>query len=253
MNKQGVHTRCGPAGARRSWIAAGLMAGSLLLAGCGSTEDLTPSAGGSKSGGGGTEAGGGGTGGEGTVDHSAVIRGLKVCDMIDLEPLTTTLRSEYVGVPKDTEPGRGLDPDGPNCTAKLIGDDDSAPTYLGLGTIDVSVLPYPSDGQARSSYDTRIAVQNHMDPDASTVPLDGDWDQGTLVSGERTLVTKRPYLHSSAYALVRTDSYLVKVSVEISTTGKEPESMSVVREPLRPLVLDLVTSLYDAVNTELNE
>lgn len=187
--------------------------------------------------------GGDGTGRSSTADNRTTIRAMQVCPMIDLKPLMGAIHAAYAWGPNDIKPGRGIDPDGVVCAAGLRRV-DGADTYVASGEVSVAVVPYLSDDDAVGNYDNRVTREG-KNTNASTEELSGAWDQGSLIRSQDGS-------HSSAYAVVRKDDYLVKVAVTMSATGAHPASISVANESTRPVLEDILTSLYDRVGTELN-
>ncbi|HEY9410283.1 MAG TPA: hypothetical protein VIP77_11940 [Jiangellaceae bacterium] len=103
---------------------------------------------------------------------ASVVAAMKVCGLVDLQPLVTTLSSPgYVYGPEDIPPGSGVEPAGPQCFAQLDlpGSTEAVPARL-----NVAVVPLGSTDEASEKYDSRLAEATGFEgPRLRTSPAPG--------------------------------------------------------------------------------
>jgi hypothetical protein len=224
---------------RRVWSRAGAVLGAGLLmaaAACGGGE------------------GSGGSGGAPRGDDSAggdvksAVGIMKVCELVDLEPLATTLTSPgYEFGPEDVPAGNGVDPGGPQCAAQLT----LPPLTSVAGTkqdhvparLNVAVVPYDDAVAATAQFDKRIGDSQGF-PGSESEELDGPWTRGTIVTvegGSDNLV----------HGLVQMDGLLVKIYLQFSPDKDLREKFAFTVENVKVTVGEVLTDLYAAVSAEV--
>lgn len=93
---------------------------------------------------------------------TAGVASLKVCELVDLQPLLTTLAAPgYEYGPEDIPVGSGVDPAGPQCFAQMklppLRDAAGVVEELVPARLQVSVVPLGSIDKANGDFDGRVA------------------------------------------------------------------------------------------------
>lgn len=205
---------------------AALTAGLLALTACSGNDTTSPPAGADTSSGGG-----------------AAVSTLKVCDLVDLDPLAATLGStEYKAGPEDVPAGNGIDPGGPQCFAQL---EMTLPTNEDLvaARLNIAVVPYQTADSAAKSFQQRLTETEGF-PGAQPEELPGDWTTGKVV----TVPSDSDNL---VYSLAQQDDYLVKVQVQYAGDTSYSGKHAFTIEDVKKTVVDLLVELHTAVTTEI--
>ncbi|WP_436770705.1 hypothetical protein [Yinghuangia sp. YIM S09857] len=229
---------------RRGRLAANLvLTGGLLLsvAACNGADggETTGS-----SGGGGAQA----DASEAAKNASSEIAVMTVCDLLDVKRMAEdVMKTQFVpGDPKEIGKGVGLDPAGPQCSAQLKlpslrTSAGGSPTPSANARFDASVLAYSSAAYADGEFDDRVAkVNKHLNVENIPTPLNGPWTEGVLIKG-RDQSTDR------VYALVRKDSYLLKIDMAWGTDAQLFEKYPFTRDTLGAFFEESMTPFATAV------
>lgn len=167
---------------------------------------------------------------------------LKVCDLVDLDPLAARLGStEYKSGPEDVPPGRGMDPGGPQCFAQL---EMTLPSKEDLvaARLNVAVVPYQSADSAKKSFGDRLTETEGF-PGAQSAELPGDWTAGKVVTvdGDSDRLV---------YALAQQDDYLVKVQLQYPGDSSYSSKFPFTIDDVRTTVVELLTELHTTVTAK---
>lgn len=209
-------------GRRFRMLAGALLGAGLLLiaSACGDKGGDTPS--------------GGANGGS---DVLSKVAALKVCELVDLKELASTLNSTgYTNGPSDVAKGSGKDPDGPQCFAQMtmpeLGSNVTVPTI-----VNAAVVAYPTATEAATQLAQRTAKS---DPSDVTTDLTGDWTKGVLLARPGTS-------NSLVLGVVQKDSYLVVLEVQVPSdaafgTDKWPFTLDQVKTTVTETIGKFYTS-----------
>ena len=210
-------------------IAAGLLA----VAACAGDQEPVSSPGS-------TGVGAGASAGDG-VDAS-VVAALKVCELVDLQPLVTTLSSPgHVYGPEDIPPGSGVEPAGPQCFTQLDlpGSMEPIPARL-----NVAVVPLGSSDEASEKYDSRLAEATGFEG-ATAEDLTGPWSRGAVV-------TAGGMTENVVMTIVQQDNLVVKFYLQVSSDESNGERFPFTLDDVTSTVAEMTEPLYTAVNAAVD-
>lgn len=196
----GSRARSGPW--RRRGLAA-LGAGILLtLTACGGDSDD-----GTGLGGDGAGPGSGDTDGDGGgVTETALEPPENVCDLVDIAALQAALASDsFAQEPTDYPKGYGFEPGGMQCVARINYPPYNPAFEYTAATMDLAVIDMPTAGEADEQFDQRVTQYQDKDG-AESQPVDGAWDQATLI----TISSRGSTMN---YAVAQHDNLVLVVNV----------------------------------------
>ncbi|GAA2825525.1 hypothetical protein [Kribbella solani] len=192
----------------------------------------------------GTPPGGGGGGGGGT-NYVPKATALKVCSLIDLAPLARSLHSTgYTFGPKDVPAGVGLEWNGPQCSAQFT----LAPlggTVMVPARLNAAVIAYPTAAEADQQFQDRVKKAADKEAGTATVTeLPGEWTKGTIV-------VSRGHGDNALYALIRKDSYLVKISLQVSSDAAGKAKWPFTLNQTQATVASTAKAFYTSASAKL--
>lgn len=183
------------------------------------------------------------------VYADAEISVMKICSMVDLAPLLAKMKTKYATGPTDISKGVGVDPAGPQCEAqvalpKVKSGANSPAIRPANARLNVSVPPYNSADYAATEFDTRIAqVRKHLKVQRTETPLTGTWTEGVLING-RDKATNR------VYAMVRKDSYLLKLELSWETDAEYHQKFPFSRDDVATVFRQTMVPFFTAVSAK---
>lgn len=193
------------------------------------------------------------TGGDGADDPAVVaeaeIAVMKICEQVDLAPLTSAMKAEFASGPTDVGKGVGVDPAGPQCEAQIdlpeVKSGENSPAVDPANArLNVAVLPYLSADNAAAEYDTRVQQATQFaSVEKTDTPLTGAWTKGVVING-RDQATDR------VYALVQKDSYLLKIELAWDSDAEFFEKYPFTRDDVAGAFQTMMTPFYTAVSAK---
>ncbi len=230
------HTQSVQSRGRRIRVLAAVLSAGLLLsaAACGS---------------GGDSAGGLPSGDDSAGDSvRSNVSLLKVCELVDLETLATTLTSPgYEFGPEDIPVGSGVDPGGPQCAAQLKLPQLASATGMAEDLIparlQVAVTPHDDIAAATAGFDERISYAEDGEGSESE-ELDGPWTRGKIVTAEGGG-------DELVHGIVQKDTYVVRIELHVSPDEGYQDKFTFTIEDVKAAVVEVLGTLYTAVSAEI--
>ncbi|MEV0650248.1 hypothetical protein AB0I28_33805 [Phytomonospora sp. NPDC050363] len=235
MNQQTSSTTTGTPRRGRIRVAAGLVLSAGLLlsaAACGDKGDT-------------------GSGGDDPATIAeAEIAVMKVCEQVNLDPLTAKVGGEFETGPEDVGKGAGADAGGPQCTGQITLPElrvnaNSEPSEMTNANLNVAVIPYSSNDGAAAEFDKRTTEVTGLTPEGQAVTdLSGSWTKGKVISGDGTST-------SQVYALVQQDSYLLKIQLSYPSDAEYEDKYPFTTADLAAVFQEIMTPFHAAVTAKV--
>ncbi|GLZ81821.1 hypothetical protein Afil01_66280 [Actinorhabdospora filicis] len=213
---------------RRVRVLAGALLGAgllLIASACGDKGGDTPS------------------GGDNGGNLTTKVASLKVCELVDLSQLASTLHSTgYTNGPSDIPKGTGQDPEGPQCSAQLT-QEPLGTSVVPPSRLNASVVAYPTADEAAKQYTDRLAAVKKNPADTAT-DLTGDWTKGSVVVSKGSS-------DNMIYALVQKDSYLVKIQLQVASDETFKDKWPFTLDEVKATVTETIGKFYTSASGKL--
>lgn len=201
------------------------------------------------------EDGGGASADDGTDSRgenvAQLVRALKLCDLVDLDPLVQDAMSgEYRNGPVSVPYGSGTDPGSVGCNAQihLPTIETGGKPMRGSGNVITAVPPYPSVDEAAQAFDERFYEGTVKRLEgiglelSEPKELEGAWDQALMVSDTT----------GGVWALAQQDSYLIKIEIVYDSDAQADKGYPFTTEDVRAATTELLAEMHEAVAAELD-